>query len=619
MLIVRRDGNCSREATEPPSFPPEGLAAPSLPSSAVIRGACVITPSSSARQPWQHWYEQDGFVLLSGYLDQRDRLHASLGLSPDAAQTLTDAALALAAWRRWGESGLARLQGPIALVLADLRDPQRPQIVLYREPFGRRGLYYFSSPQLLLVADEPAALLAHPAVSSQPDEHWLAGHFALARPAENRTAFRDIRKLLPGERLICTPEAIRLHREPLVFGQRTLSYRSDQDYAEHFRALLEQAVARCLRDSGERTGIMLSGGMDSGPLAALAQRRLSGEGRALTAYSWSLPGYPNADESAEITTCAHHVGCGLQLLPGSAEWPMRDLATWPVNPNSPLANCFRRLKLAVYRAAAAEGCRVILNGASGDRLYPHPSYCLLDGWRGGCLGWVMREIARIGQAGGVLGLWRDPAMRRLGKHLLGWRKTRPISAPVWLSASARQHWREAGNPWPPEAADHARPDHYLAALDQWAADGVSEEAFFAHRCGIERREPYHDPELIDFMLSIPSYYCYRNGHTKWLARQAMDGLLPETIRWRPRGGLLTEFFDAGFRREHAALEQLLTAPDAAWPAYVDHGWLMRALNASEPDEREKLLIWYCAAFELWRRALSGEHPDLLQFAHGFPE
>ena len=87
---------------------------------------------------------------------------------------------------------------------------------------------------------------------------------------------------------------------------------------------------------------MLSGGMDSGPLAALAQRRLSGEGRVLTAYSWSLPGYPNADESAEITVCARHVGCGLQLLPGSAEWPMRDLATWPVNPNSPLANCFRR-------------------------------------------------------------------------------------------------------------------------------------------------------------------------------------------------------------------------------------------------------------------------------------
>lgn len=586
VLILQRDGNNFRKATGNLSLSPE-------------------------------WHEQHGFALiLSGHLDQKDSIHVSLGLSSDTAQTLTDPALALAVWQQWGEQGLTRLQGPFALVLANLRDSQRPRIVLYREPLGRRGLYYFSSPQLLLVADEPAALLAHPAVSNQPDEHWLASHFALARPADNRTPFRDIRKLLPGERLICTPENIRLHREPLVFGQRTLFYRNDQDYAEHFRVLLDQAVVRCLRDSGDRTGIMLSGGMDSGPLAALAQRWLSGEGRALTAYSWSLPGYPHADESAEITTCALHVGCGLQLLPGSAEWPMRDLSTWPVNPNSPLANCFRRLKLAVYHAAAADGCRVILNGAAGDSLYPHPGYRLLEQWRNRQFGLVLGEIARIARAGGIMGLWRDAATRRLGKHLLGWRKTRPVSAPAWLSANARQLWRETGNPWPPEAADHARPDHYLAALDQWAADGVSEEAFFANRCGIERREPYHDPDLIDFMLSVPVDQCYRNGHTKWLARQAMEGLLPEAIRWRPRGGLLYEFFDAGFRREHAALEQLLTAPDAAWPAYVDHGWLMHALNASEPSEREKLLIWYCAAFELWRQALSGEHPELLQFAHG---
>ena len=51
-----------------------------------------------------------------------------------------------------------------------------------------------------------------------------------------------------------------------------LRYRREADYAEHFRALLDQAVGRSLIDSGEHIGIMLSGGMDSGPVAALAQR-----------------------------------------------------------------------------------------------------------------------------------------------------------------------------------------------------------------------------------------------------------------------------------------------------------------------------------------------------------
>ena len=552
-------------------------------------------------------------LFFEGYLVNRKALLNRLA-PVWQREALSDAALMLQAWRQWGQDSLAHLQGSFVFALCDYNDPQKPQIILYREPLGRRSLYYFASSKCFLVASEPATLLAHPAVSSQPDEAWLDRHFALSRPSDNRTPFRDIRKLLPGECLICTPGTITRHREPLTLGRQKLQYSRDTDYAEHFRELLDQAVARCLTDAGEKVGIMLSGGMDSGPLAALAQRRLQAEGRTLTAYSWSLPHYPNADESTAITDCAQHVGCGLKLLPASAELPMRDLSHWPVNPNSPTANCFRRLKFTVYRAAAADGCRVILNGASGDNLYPYPSDTLLENWLSGRYGTLLAGIARIARHGGLWGVWRNPAVRRLGKHWLGWPDQAP-APPIWLSADARQRWQATNSPWPAESSAHPRPDHYQSALGQWAADGVSEEVFFTRRCGIERRDPFHDAELIDFMLSVPSDQCYRNGHTKWLARQAMEGLLPETIRWRPRGGLLTEFFDAGYRREHTALRKLLLAPDVAWPAYVDHDWIMRALDANEPSEKEKLLVWYCAAFELWCQALSGDHPELLQFAY----
>jgi asparagine synthase (glutamine-hydrolysing) len=554
-------------------------------------------------------------VAIDGFIDNRGSLAIELGRRADGHGAADDARLILAAWKRWGEDGLRRLQGPFALVLSDRRVGCEPRIVLYREPLGRCGLHYVATSRALLVASEPSALLAQPLVSPEPDEHWLTHHFALSRPTDNRSPFRDIRKLLPGQCLVWTPNAVRLHREPLPDGRQQTRYRNEADYAEQFLALLDQAVERALIDGGDQLGIMLSGGMDSGPVAALAHRRLSASGRALTAYSWSLPEHSGADETAEIRLCAGHVGCGLKLLPGGDEWPMRDLMAWPANPNSPLANPFRRIKLAAYRAAAKDGCRVILNAASGDDIYPHPGHRLADGWRDRRFGFVLREVARTVGICGPIGLWRDPGFRGLGRHLLGW-SGRPRSAPPWLSPKAARIWREAGPAWPPESADHPRPDHFRAALDQWAADGLSEETFFASRCGVDRRDPYRDLDLIDFMLSIPSDVCYRDGHTKWLARESMRGLLPESIRLRPRGGLLTEFFDAGYRREHASLRQLLTGRDVAWPDYVDHGWLMRALDAREPSEREKLLVWYCASFELWRQALSGEHPELLQFARG---
>ncbi len=473
-----------------------------------------------------------------------------------------------------------------------------------------------ATSDLLLVASEPSALLAHPLVSSAPDDRWLTQYFALSRPTDNRTPFRDIRKLLPGECLVCTPDGMRLTREPLALGRRPLRYRREADYAEHFRALLDQAVGRSLIDSGERTGIMLSGGMDSGPVAALAQRRLSAAGRTLTAYSWSLPEYPSADETAEIAACAGHIGCGLQLLPGADEWPLRDLRE--LAGESQFARC-ERLPPSQARGLPCRGqgrlpCHIERRLRRQPLSAPRPS---LDGRVAG----------------------RTPRVRAARDRPDGWhlRADRPLARP--RPAGARQasaglarpdplgarlaHRQRHGSIGTRRAALGRRnrpitrvPTTYQAALDQWAADGLSEEVFFASRCGIDRRDPFRDADLIDFMLSIPSYVCYRDGHTKWLARESMRGLLPESIRLRPRGGLLTEFFDAGYRRELPSLRRLLTARDVAWPAYVDHGWLMRALDAREPSEKEKLLVWYCAAFELWRQALSGEHPELLQFAQG---
>ena len=152
-------------------------------------------PGRKVARPQQH--DEPGLILaMDGYLDNRESLRAALGIPADAAVFSTDAALVLEAWKRWGESGLKRLSGPIALAITDLRDSHGPRIVLYREPLGRRGLHYLATSRLLLVASEPSALLTHPLVSNEPDERWLTDYFALSRPTDNRTPFRDIRKLL---------------------------------------------------------------------------------------------------------------------------------------------------------------------------------------------------------------------------------------------------------------------------------------------------------------------------------------------------------------------------------------------------------------------------------------
>ena len=106
------------------------------------------------------------------------------------------------------------------------------------------------------------------------------------------------------------------------------------------------------------------------------------------------------------------------------------------------------------------------------------------------------------------------------------------------------------------------------------------------------------------MLSIPSYQHLRRGQTKLIARNAMKGIIPEEIRLRPRSGVLTPFFDYGvLQKERAFVQQILSAPEAEWPRYVRRQWLLDVLDKKAPLEMEKMVVWNCVSFELWRRAL----------------
>ena len=526
------------------------------------------------------------------------------------------AQLALRTYQRAGIGGLRGLVGAFALAVIETRGDGPCRIVLHRESLGRRSLYYRVESGFVAIAQEPSELITRWGVSAEADTTWLTHFFALDEPPDNRTPFHAIREVLPGETVTIDGAGVRRDRPPSAIGRSDRTARPARTLPDRFRTRLDQAVQRTLPEGDEPVGVMLSSGMDSVPMCALAQhaRAIRGQG-PVSAYSWSFPNHPQADETELIQATARSLGCPVTFLEGETELPMTDLANWPVNPNSPIANPFRRMKLAAYRAAAAEGCAVILNGSTGDTLYAHPAERLIEAWRDRRIGLLAQESTGILTRQGVTGLWRDPALRRLGKAVLG-RPRRSPAAPAWLTAEAQRRRAETLVPWPPEAADHPRPEHLRAALGRRAAAAVSDEAFFARRCGVERREPYHDADLIDLMLSIPSYYGHRSRQNKWIAREAMRGWIPEAVRQQPRHGLLGSLVERGYQRARPELSRLLNAVDRAWPDYVDPAWLDRALEGPRTASKARLVVWQCASFELWRQAWSGDHPGLLRFAHG---
>ncbi len=496
-----------------------------------------------------------------------------------------------------GSTFLDKLQGRFVLMIVD---HVARTVVLYRSSLGQIPLYYHATSERIIASSEERAIIAHPAVTADENATMLASIFSLNsfHPA-GQTAFTQVSELLPGECLTWTEGEIEQWRTPLSLGQSPLSYRSDQEYADHYRDILERMVSRCLPESG-KVGVMLSSGIDSAPAAAIAAQQLKRSGRTLTAYSWSLAGFDTADESRQIQQVADFANIPLQLISAVDHWPLYDRDNIHITANSPLSNAFQGLKDSVLEAAANDGCEIILNGWFGDRLFMFSQRLLIsEAFREGQKELAMAELLYWVRNKGFKGL-SGGLYNRLRSGLssvMGQSGVTAVSRP-WLSEFAHQHLMIES--WPPEAEQYRHPDHFRSMTGPGNFQfGGNNKASFG-RFGIEQRDLYRDEELIDFMLSIPLTQFMRLGQTKYIARNAAKGLIPENIRLQSRVGVLNEFYEYGiWNKERAWLQKRLFDAQCSWDEYIDHDWLTAQFKKEHPSETASLVAWKCMTYELW--------------------
>lgn len=532
-------------------------------------------------------------IAFDGRLDNRDELIAEI---TTCLANHSDADLVIEAYRQQGVQYFSRLKGSFAFILVDTA---KSKVLLYRNPLGSRELYYHISSKHIIAGTEPAALIAHPAIDNDIDTAWVTDYFASFQPATKHTVYIAIKQLLPGECLQWQSDKISLSRERPDIGRKVFRFTNDQDYAEHYRELLQQAVARVCRSSGS-VGIMLSGGMDSVPAAYFARDYLALSNRKLTAYSWSLQQFPGADESATIEAICQHASLSLAMVPGDKCWPLSDPDNWPLSPNTPVSNMAQRLKDCVYVAASQNQCKVILNAAAGDLLYPESVYWLVEALWDGQWRLFLTEFYQHLHKLGCSKLHKDGACRQIIKRIIGW-QSKAKSPPLWLAEEAKSAYQVSAE-WPPEAATFERSNQYRSLLGMNLSGVSTTVNYFTNPLSIELRDPYLDWDLVDFMLSIPTYRSYRCGNFKFIARNALRGIMLERVRLQSRQGVLTDFLRHGlFVESKPWIIKLLMASDTEWPQYVDKNWLEKALQKSYPAEIEVLVIWQCVSYEMWRK------------------
>lgn len=507
-------------------------------------GRCLM------RVQQEDWHEaqplQDkGVTLVADLrLDNREELAALLDLPRGHLSSLADSDLLLAAYQRWGDDCVDHLIGDFAFAIWDAG---RRRLLIGRDHMGQRALFYHLTAELFVFGSEIKAILAVEGVPHRVSERAIAER--LLNPVDLTgvtTDFEAIHVLAGGATLGVTlgepRHELRQYWLPAA-GKAHLGH-DDGYYIAAYRTILQEAVACRVRRSITAPGLLLSGGFDSGAIAALGAPIVAAQGHSIVCATSLLPPgetRPNRRDARNARD-AFRGRTDLDLIdyvraPG--ETPLADLEqTFQDSDSATVTDYVRR---GLYRALADRNCRLVLDGLGGDYTINvrAPGQIGLMIRRGQFGRFIGETIARRKAGRSWRELWRNDI-------LFGLLPIRGLAALQWLSRRGRPVWRmrpvnhdfaqalfDAGQidphrlrqPRPSYERWHAR----WIKLMRIAATRNPSETTIAAVHGLDRTLPFHDKRVIEFGLAIPDRLRLRNGQDRFLARRALHDLLPERL------------------------------------------------------------------------------------------
>jgi asparagine synthase (glutamine-hydrolysing) len=482
-----------------------------------------------------------------------------------------DVELILRAYQVWSEDCVDHLLGDFAFAIWD---GTRQKLFCARDHLGVKCIYYAHIGSCVVFSNSIECIRRHPLVSDRLNDLAIADHILFEMNLDQAaTSFADIQRIPPAQKAVWTRDGLRQTCYWKMPIEEPVFYKRANDYTDRFMELIGEAVGDRLR--ANRVGILMSGGLDSPALAAIACKlsRERGWHLNLQAFTTTLSFGP--DERHYAALVAKHLGIPIGYRDGDEEsihpnWeqaqfhtpePVSNTAVLPIHPTS-------WDQIGSYS-------RVFLQGGGPDNALsiewkPYVSYLLRN-----------RRYGRLLHDAGLYMAWH----RRIpfwGKISSKFRRKESVgsdgpSFPVWLNKDLvsrfdlRARWKSYYSP--PPAVHPVRPLNY--ALFQ--IHGELQKLFRSHdaectQAPVEVRYPFLDLRVLRFFLTVPTIPWCRS---KYVIRRAMTGLLPDQVLRRQKEGMATQMIMERLERNRSL--PLIPAPELH--AYIDAALLPATAGA----------------------------------------
>jgi asparagine synthase (glutamine-hydrolysing) len=485
--------------------------------------------SESEHQPFT--LDGEVWIVADARIDARAELVLKLGESPSLLRS-PDVALILRAYLRWGESCVEHLLGDFAFGIWDGRTRR---LFCARDHMGVKPFYYACVGPWMVFSNTLDCVRLHHAVSDKLNDLAIADFILLGFNREAATtSFADIQRLEPAHTLGCSgsrsDSAVETRRYWTLPIEDPIYYRRDREYVDQFRALLTESVSDRLRM--RKVGVFMSGGLDSPALAATAKRLLPAPD-SVQAFTVVFDRLIPDSERHYAGLVASHLGIPIQFfaLDERTDWPIPGERVTP-EPFNDSADPGARLRC--HKAVAAHS-RVVLYGEGPDNALSYewrPYLAWLKNQRR--WGRLLLDVVRHIRAHN-----RVPLLPTLifGKRRNGayWKPAFPEWLDPDLTERLRLHERwlafsaAAPSPHPvmPRGYSSLRNCIWPALFEEFEPPYTG--------AALEVRHPFCDIRMLSFLLRVPALPWCRN---KYLLRRALRGIVPESVRRRPKTPLI---------------------------------------------------------------------------------
>ncbi|MBH1938107.1 asparagine synthase (glutamine-hydrolyzing) [Streptomyces sp. AV19] len=538
-------------------------------------------------------------ISYGGEIYNFRELREELALLGHKFTTRSDTEVALRGYLQWGADLVHRLNGMYSLAIWDTA---REELLLVRDRLGVKPLFYYPTDDGVLFGSEPKAILANPLARARAGGEELCDALLFLR-TPGRVPFRGMHEVKPGHLLRVGRDGI---REERYWRLASRPHTDDlKTTIATVRDLLDDIVPRQMIADVPLVSL-LSGGLDSSTVTALAARTRAAEGAQLSTFSVDFTGHtenfradavrptpdgPYAREVARHVSSDHHMITldRDRLLDPAVRKAV--LGAWDLPFN------FADLDVSLYLlfAAVREHATVALSGEGADEVF------------GGYL-WFSDPGARAAETFPwlKLGAHRGLDPRSLfHPWFIDGIDLAEYEADLYRTALAEVPLLDGEN-----AADRRTRELGHLTLTRWLPILLDKKDRMGMASGLEGRVPFCDHRLVEYVFNVPWEMKNFGGQEKALLRAAAADLLPESVLRRKKAAY-PSIQDPAYDR--ALITGLATAADgeagAPLAPFLDGGAVRRLTDKTAEgslSEFERILVESTSRMDDWLRTYQVE-------------